>query len=62
MAQTKVDRLTALGMAPELANEFRETPGQGAAVTNSAASDVAGVNTVLNNLLASLRASGAIAS
>lgn len=35
---------------------------EGVAVANSAATDVAGVNTVLNALLASLRTSGAIAS
>lgn len=35
---------------------------QGAAVANSSANDVAGVNTVLNALLASLRSSGVIAS
>ena len=35
---------------------------QGVAVANSAATDVAGVNTVLNALLASLRTAGVIAS
>lgn len=61
-----VDRLVALSMVPELAKEVAnqiETGGaQGAAVANSTATDVAGVNTVLNNLLASLRAAGIIAS
>lgn len=35
---------------------------KGSAVANSAATDVAGVNTVLNNLLASLRTAGLIST
>lgn len=67
-------RLTELGMPSELAKEVAAQIGaaptstarggvlQQAAQANSAASDVAGVNTQFNALLAKLRAAGVIAA
>ena len=67
MAQTKVDRLTALGMAPELAKEVNSQINSGAftpaaAQADSTATDVAGLVTDFNALLAKLRAAGIIAT
>ena len=66
MAQTKVDRLTALGMAPELAKEVNSQINSGAftpaaAQADSTATDVAGLVTDFNALLAKLRAAGIMA-
>lgn len=67
MAQTKVDRLTALGTAPELAKELDAQISAGsftpaAAQANSTATDVAGIVADFNALLTKLRAAGIIAS
>lgn len=67
MAQTKVDRLAALGMAPELAKEVDSQINSGAftpaaAQADSTATDVAGLVTDFNALLAKLRAAGIIAT
>lgn len=66
MAQTKVDRLAALGMAPELAKEVDSQINSGAftpaaAQADSVATDVAGLVTDFNALLAKLRAAGIMA-
>ena len=66
MAQTKVDRLAALGMAPELAKEVNNQINSGAftqaaAQADSVATDVAGLVTDFNALLAKLRAAGIMA-
>lgn len=67
MAQTKVDRLAALGMAPELAKEVNSQINSGAftpaaSQADSTATDVAGLVTDFNALLAKLRAAGIIAT
>lgn len=65
MAQTKVDRLTALGTAPELAKELDAQINAGAlagsapTVANAAA---APTQAEYNALLAALRARGVLAS
>lgn len=66
MAQTKVDRLAALGMAPELAKEVDSQINSGAftpaaSQADSVATDVAGLVTDFNALLAKLRAAGIMA-
>lgn len=66
MAQTKVDRLCALGMAPELSKEVTTQIADGsftpaAAQADSTATDAAGLVTDFNALLAKLRAAGIMA-
>lgn len=65
MAQTKVDRLTALGTAPELAKELDAQISAGALA--GTAPTVANVSTAptqadFNGLLAALRTRGVLAS